>query len=77
VVCLLEKVPEFVQLVQQVIITKTQTPFCVEIGLLLKPITKLFLVSTGQRKHAHFITLIKHKIQYNSKRRRNRGEEAI
>jgi len=38
VVCLLEKAPEFVQLVKQVKLIKTQTPFCVENGVLLKPI---------------------------------------
>jgi len=36
-VCLLEKAPEFVQLLKQVIVIKTQT-VCVENGHLLKPI---------------------------------------
>ena len=38
VVCLLVKAPDFVQLVKQVIIIETQTPFCVENGLLLMPV---------------------------------------
>jgi len=70
-----------VQFVKQVIIIKhTDTVLCRKWAFIKankRLDYRLYLVLTGQRKTAHFITLIKHNIQYNSKRRRNREEEAF